>query len=74
MDMNFISLTTDETLHMGSFVVKSKNKTIFELVGLSSDVQNLPTVDSIGTGSTAYCVDSKELYMYEKTSKTWYLQ
>lgn len=26
------------------------------------------------TGSTAYCIDTQEFYMFEKTTNTWVLQ
>lgn len=72
--MKSISLRVDESLDMGSFVINKQTDNVFEFIGLARDVPKLPKVDSIGTGSTAYCADSKELYMYEKTSKEWYLQ
>lgn len=70
-----IPLTADEEpIDMGSFCVTGKNSNIYELKGLSKDVSKLPKVNAIGTGSTAYCIDDGILYMYEKTSKTWYEQ
>lgn len=72
--MQTISLTADESLDLGSFVINKCTHNIYEFIGLSKDISLLPKVNSIGTGSTAYCADTKELYMYEKTTRQWYLQ
>lgn len=69
-----IPLAAGETLDMGSFVISGKKGNVYEFKGLSKDVSKLPKVQSIGTGSTAYCIDNGILYMYEKTTKTWYEQ
>ena len=43
--------------------------------GLSTDVSKLPTYDDLLTGSTAFCVDTGEVYVYQGgTIKTWYPQ
>ena len=42
--------------------------------GLSTDVSKLPKYDDLATGSSAYCVDSGAIYMYDATAKTWRLQ
>lgn len=42
-------------------------------MGLSSDVTLLPNeMENTITGSTAFCVDTGEVYFYEETTKTWY--
>ena len=42
-------------------------------MGLSSDVTLLPNeMENTITGSTAFCVDTGEVYFYEESSKTWY--
>lgn len=42
-------------------------------MGLSSDVVLLPNeMENTITGSTAFCVDTGEVYFYEETTKTWY--
>lgn len=38
--------------------------------GLSKDLDKLPHTGD--TGSTAYCVDTAEKFMYEKSTDTWY--
>lgn len=38
--------------------------------GLSTDISKLPHTGA--TGSTAYCVDTGERYMYERTTDKWY--
>lgn len=40
---------------------------------LSADVDKLPVNEYVGTGSSALCVDTSSLYMYEETSARWYL-
>ena len=42
--------------------------------GLSIDVDKLPTYDDLEAGSTAYCVDTGEYYIYHAKTKTWYQQ
>ena len=67
-----IPLCKGEELNMGSFVLNGKDGKVYELVGLSADVDKLPTVQAIGTGSTALCADTGTVLMYEATTKTWY--
>lgn len=38
--------------------------------GLSVDLDRLPRTGD--TGSTAYCIDTHEEFMYEKTTDRWY--
>lgn len=40
--------------------------------GLSADVAKLPHY--VDTGSTAYCMDTTEVYMYEERTDKWYKQ
>lgn len=59
----------------GSFVPTAVEGNKIAYSGLSADISKLPkTNESLETGSTAYCIDTGVLYMYEKTSKTWYEQ
>lgn len=67
-------LADEKPFDMGSFCVTDRDSNIYEFKGLSIDVSKLPKVDAIGTGSTAYCVDDGILYMYDKSTKTWYEQ
>lgn len=62
----------DEIWDLGSFVATSVSGQIRNYEGLSSDVSKLPKYDDLGTGSSAFCVDTGDLYKYEKTTKTWY--
>lgn len=57
---------------LGSFVATSVSGQIRNYEGLSSDVSKLPKYDNLETGSSAFCVDTGDLYKYEKTTKTWY--
>ena len=61
-------------MDLGSWV-ETKNKTskTRTFKGLSKDVellQNL-TYDDLPTGSSAFCVDTGDIYIYEKTTKEW---
>lgn len=38
--------------------------------GLSADIAKLPHY--VLTGSSCFFIDTKKLYMYEKTTDTWY--
>lgn len=62
----------DEIWDLGSFVATSVSGQIRNYEGLSSDVSKLPKYDDLGTGSSAFCIDTGDLYKYEKTTKTWY--
>ena len=41
-----------------------------ELVGLSSDVTNLPTTDMV-TGSSFFAVDTGDTYYYDEVGDSW---
>lgn len=62
----------DEIWDLGSFVATSVSGQIRNYEGLSSDVSKLPKYDDLQTGSSAFCIDTGDLYKYEKTTKTWY--
>jgi len=66
---------------LGSWVCSkvSKDNTygtlqVREYFGLSTDIDKLPKYEDLATGSSAYCVDSGDLYMYNADSKTWVQQ
>jgi len=40
--------------------------------GLSADVAKLPKYDDLLTGSSALCVDTGDIYLYQANTKTWY--
>ena len=63
----------DSKEHYGSFVLTEVAGNHKMFMGLSSDVTLLPNeMEDTITGSSAFCVDTGELYLYEKTSKTLY--
>ena len=62
----------EEIPDLGSFVATSVDGFIRNYEGLSKDVSKLPKYDDLQTGSSAFCVDTGDLYKYEKTTKTWY--
>ena len=70
--MKEINIPNSKEQH-GSFKlveVAGNHKTF---MGLSSDVTLLPNeMENTITGSTAFCVDTGEVYFYEESSKTWY--
>ena len=58
----------------GSFTndVDVPSKTIY---GLEADVDKLPTEEgTLRSGTAAYCVDTKHVYIYLSTTSKWYLQ
>lgn len=44
-----------------------------DLYGLSEDVDKLPT-EGINSGSTAFCVDTGDVYIFLRYTKQWYKQ
>lgn len=62
----------EEVPDLGSFSATSVDGKIRNYEGLSADVGNLPKYKDLETGSSAFCVDTGELYKYEKTTQTWY--
>lgn len=62
----------DEIPDLGTFVSSSGNDKVRSYEGLSNDVSKLPKYDDLETGSSAFCVDTGQLFKYEKTTKTWY--
>lgn len=67
------SYSEGETIpDLGSFVATSVDGKIRNYEGLAKDVSKLPKYDDLGTGSSAFCVDTGQLFKYEKTTKTWY--
>lgn len=66
-------ITAGETIpDLGSFICTEVNGNIRKYEGLSFDVGKLPHYNNLGTGSSALCLDTGELYKYEKTSDIWY--
>lgn len=62
-----------EEIHdLGSFVATSVFGNVRNYEGLSKDIGKLPQYDNLSTGSSAFCLDTGDLYKYEQTTKTWY--
>ena len=57
---------------------EDKEVNLKELMGLSSGVNKLPTLSYSGvqlkTGSTAFCLDTQDLYIFSAITDTWYSQ
>lgn len=51
---------------------KRSEGNVREYVGLSSDVGKLPVYDDLGAGSTALCVDTSQVYIFNLSDKKWY--
>ncbi len=63
----------DTTEQYGSFKLVEVKGNHKMFMGLSSDVTLLPNeMQNTITGSTAFCVDTGEVWFYEESSKTWY--
>ena len=63
----------DTTEQYGSFKLVEVKGNHKMFMGLSSDVTLLPNnMQGTITGSSAFCVDTGELYLYEESSGTWY--
>lgn len=61
-----------EIWDLGSFIATEIDGNRRGYKGLSKDVAKLPHY--VATGSTAYCIDTRDAYMYEKETDTWYPQ
>lgn len=62
----------EEIWELGSFIATSIEGNIRNYEGLSKDINKLPKYDNLMTGSTAFCIDTSQLFEYEATTKTWY--
>lgn len=60
-----------EIWELGSWVATEVLGSTRHYKGLSVDVQKLPHY--VGTGSTAECIDTGDMYKFEKTTDRWYL-
>lgn len=67
-------LPGEDVPDMGSIKCNSVNGNVRSYELLSADITKLPQYDDLSTGSGAYCTDTAQLYKYEATTKTWYLQ
>lgn len=61
----------DEVPDLGSFVAMPGSDKVRNYNGLSKDIEKLPKYSDLMTGSSAFCMDTAELYMYEQKSKIW---
>lgn len=60
----------EEIPDLGSWVAVQVSGRIRNYSGLSTDVAKLPCY--VGTGSLAFCVDTGDIYEFEKSSGAWY--
>lgn len=68
----------EEATDLGSWVCTGAKRDltygkyqIRDYSGLSTDVSKLPTYDDLATGSSAFCVDTGTVYVYNAVAKTW---
>lgn len=61
----------DEVWNLGTWVATEINGSVRHYKGLAADVPKLPHY--AGTGSTAECLDTGDVYKYEKKTDRWYL-
>lgn len=72
--------STADLPDIGSFRCDTLENGKRNYLGLSTDIAKLPKVATypeytdLKTGSTAYCVDTGDLYMYEASNDNWYEQ
>lgn len=65
---------------LGSFRCSNVDNGMREYMGLSKDVEKLPTVEKypqykdLKTGSSAYCLDTGDFYFYSQTEDKWFEQ
>lgn len=61
----------DEIWDLGSWVATEKYGSVRHYKGLAADIPKLPHY--AGTGSTAECLDTGDIFKYEKSTDKWYL-
>ena len=70
MDMFF---DYDATAEFGSIrMTEVKQRNVRNYTLLSADKDKLSKITNAGSGSMAYCTDTKELLMYNEADKLWY--
>lgn len=57
---------------LGSLVCVSFDGTVRNYEGLDKDVNKLPKYDDLSTGSSAFIIDTSDVYKYVAENKTWY--
>ena len=62
----------EEIPDLGSFVAMPGSGKLRNYNGLSKDIGKLPKYNDLITGSSAFCMDTGQLFNYEATTKTWY--
>lgn len=70
MDMKFVKGTEPDFASIRMINTKPNNAR--EYVLLNADKDKLNKITNAGSGSMAYCTDTKELLMYNETDKTWH--
>lgn len=63
-----------EVPDLGSVRCIQKNGNKRKYAFLSKDLDKLPTYDNLSSGSSALATDTNKVYVYESTSKVWYMQ
>ena len=70
MDMFFDDTAVIDFGSINMVEVKQRNVRNYTL--LSADKDKLSKITNAGSGSLAYCTDTKELLIYNEADKTWH--
>ena len=70
MDMFFDDTAVIDFGSINMVEVKQRNVRNYTL--LSADKDKLSKITNAGSGSLAYCTDTKELLMYNEADKVWH--
>ena len=54
-------------------IICEETRNVYSYICLKADMDKLNT-NLLKNGSTFYCMDTVELYMYDETNKRWILQ
>ena len=68
----------EEVPDIGSFVASPDSDKVRSYIGLSKDIDKLKAAsslqkyDDLETGTSAFCIDTGQVFNYEKTTRKWY--
>ena len=70
MGMKFVKGTEPDFASIRMIDTKANN--VRQYVLLNADIFRLDWITNCGSGSLAYCTDTKELLMYNEADKVWH--
>lgn len=68
----------EEVPDIGSFVASPDSDKVRDYTGLYKDIDKLKSAsslqkyDDLETGTSAFCIDTGQVFNYEKTTRKWY--